>query len=68
MYGRAWSNPQLGNKKKSCSEGRQGRNEPSEWMRLLHPHVKDTGEVVGYILFSRWKDLCLVCGKQELEG
>ena len=41
---------------------------PSERMRFLNPHVEETGEVVGYILFSRWKDLCLACGKQELEG
>ena len=44
------------------------RRRPSERMRLLNPHVEETGEVVEYIIFSRWKDLCLACGIQASEG
>ena len=39
----------------SCSEGRSGQSGPSGKMTLQNPHVKETGEMVGYILFSRWK-------------
>ena len=37
-------------------------------MAIIYPHVEETGEMVGYILFSRWKGPCLVCGKQNFEG
>jgi len=52
----------------SCSEGRSGQNGPSARMTLPNPHVEETGEMVGYILFSLWKGPCLACGKQMFEG
>ena len=52
----------------SCSEGRLGQSEPSAKMTLQNPHVEETGEMVGYILFSLWKDPCLACRKQMFEG
>ena len=42
-----------GDKKKSCKRGQTRTKRPSERMRLLNPHVEETGEVVRYILFSR---------------
>ena len=52
MHGRAWLNAQLSMEPKKATrrraEARAAKDEmdQSEWIRLLHPHVEDTGEVV----------------------